>query len=107
MNPTTKTIKTHVCSATNPTAFPRKLKIAQTTLPMMAGNASTVFPASFLSASASLSNHFFRVPLSFHGRPPTPLPPKTLVMARVIVEMVIETAVSIENVVIPCSLNRI
>ena len=81
MSPTTKTIKAHVCSATNPTGFPRKLKIAPTALPTMAGNASTAFPASLLSASASLSNHFFRVPLSFDGEPPAPPPlPKTPVM---------------------------
>ena len=83
MSPTTKTIKAHVCSATNPTTFPRKLKIAPTALPTMAGNASTAFPASLLSASASLSNHFFRVPLSFDGEPPAPPPPpKTPVMQK-------------------------
>ena len=72
MSPTAKTIKAHVCSATNPTAFRRKLKMAPTTLPIMAGNTSAVFPVSLLSASASLSNHFFKVP--FDGKPPVPLP---------------------------------
>ena len=67
MSPATKTIKAHVCSATNPTAFPRKLKIAPTTLPTMAGNVSTAFTASLLSAFANLSHHFFKVPLSFDG----------------------------------------
>ena len=62
MSPATETIKAHVCSATNPTAFPRKLKIAPTTLPTIADNASTAFPASLLSASASLSNHFLKIP---------------------------------------------
>ena len=46
MSPETKTIKAYVCPATNPTAFPRKLRIAPTTLPTIAGNASTAFPAS-------------------------------------------------------------
>ena len=68
-------------------AFPRKLKIAPKTLPTIAGNASTVFPASLLSASASLHNHLS----SFGGEPPTPpLPPKAPVIARTIVEMVTE-----------------
>ena len=75
MSPVTKTIRANVCSATNPTAFPRKLKIAPITLPMIAGNASTAFPVSLLSASASLSNHFFKAPLSFGGEPPVPPPP--------------------------------
>ena len=46
MSPTTKTIKAHVCSATNAMAFPRKLKLAPTTLLTMVGNASAAFPAS-------------------------------------------------------------
>ena len=53
-------MKAHVCSVTNPMAFPRKLKLAPATLPTIAGNASTAFPASLLNASAKLSNHFFR-----------------------------------------------
>ena len=82
--------------------------MAPTTLPTKAGIASTAFPASLLSASANLSNHFFKTPLSFGGEPPVPLsPPKTPVMARTIIEIVIERAVSIENIVIPCSLNKV
>ena len=75
----------------------------------MAGNASTVFPASHLSAFASLSNHFFKNPPSFGREPPVPLPPplKTPVMARTIIEIVIERAVSIENIVMPCSWNKV
>ena len=104
MSPTTKTIRAHLCPAINPTAFPSKLKIAPTTLPSMAGNASAAIPANLLSASASLSNHFFKVPLSFDGEPSIPLlPPKTSVMASTTVEIVIERAVSIENMVIPFS----
>ena len=38
ISPATKTIKVHVCSAANPTAFPKKLKMAPTTLPTIAGN---------------------------------------------------------------------
>ena len=83
--------------------------MAPTTLPTMAGNVSTAFPASLLSASASLSNHFFKVPLSFDGEPSAPSlpPPKTPVMARTIVEIVFERAVSIKNMVIPCSRNKL
>ena len=62
MSPLTKTIRTHICSATNPTVFPRKLKIAPAALPTIAGNTSTAFPASLLSQSADLSNHFFKAP---------------------------------------------
>ena len=69
-------------------------------LPMKAGNASAAFPASLLSASASLSNHFFKVPLSFGEPPVPPVPPKTPVTARTIVEIVMDRAVSIENMVI-------
>ena len=108
MSPAIERIKVHVCSATNPMTFPRKLKIAPTILPTMAGNASAAFPASLLSASASLSSHFFKVTLSFHGVPPVPaVPPKTPVMAGTIVAMVIEKAVSTENIVTPCSLNKV
>ena len=96
------------CSVTNLTAFLKKLKIAPTTLPTIAGNASTIFPASLLSASASLPNHFFKIPSSFGGEPPIPAsPPKTPVIASTIVEIVIERAVSIENIVIPCSRKRV
>ena len=60
-------------------ALPKKLRMASTTLPTMAGNASTAFPASLLSASANLSNHFFKSPSFFDGEPPPPPspPPKT------------------------------
>ena len=82
--------------------------MAPTTLPTIAGNASTAFPASLLSASSSLSNHFFKVSLSFDGGSPAPPPPqKTPVMAKTIVEMVIEQVVSIENMAIPCSVNKV
>ena len=60
MSPATKTIKAHVCSATNPTALPKKLKKAPTTLSTIADNASTTFPASLLSASSNLSNYFVK-----------------------------------------------
>ena len=106
MSPAIKTIKAQVCSATNPTAFPRKLKMAPTTLPMMAGNTSTAFPPSLLRTSASLSNHFFKVPLPFDGEPVPPVPQKTPVMERTIVQIVIDRVVSIAAMVIPCSLNR-
>ena len=109
MSPTTKTIKAHVCSTTNPTAFPRKLKMAPTTLPTtaIAGNTLAAFPANLLSASTSLSNHFFKAPLSFGGEPPVPPPPpKTSVMARTILQMVIERADRVATIVMSCSLNR-
>ena len=90
-------------SATNPKAFPRKLKITQITLPTIAGNALTPYSASLLSASANLSNIFFKIPLPFDGELPAPPPtPRTSVIARTIVEIVIEKAVSIENMVMPC-----
>ena len=66
-----------------PTAFPRKLKIAPTTFSTLAGNATTAFSASLLSAFVSLSNHFFKTSSSFGGEPPAPpsTPPKTTVIA--------------------------
>ena len=76
ISPEAKTIKAHVCLAKNPTALPRRLKIAPARLPTIAGNASTAFPASLLSASASLSSHFSKTSLSFGGEPPVPPPPQ-------------------------------
>ena len=74
----------------------------------IAGNTSAVFPANLLSAFANLSNHFFKTPSSFGGEPSVSPPPlKTPVMERTIVEIVIERAVSIENMVIPCLRNKI
>ena len=72
-------------------------------------SASTAFPTSLLSAFASLPNHFFKTPSFFDGGHPVPPPPppKTPVMARTIVEMVIERAASIENMVIPCTRNKV
>ena len=87
-SPATAIIRVHVCSATNPTVFPRKLKIAPKRIPSKAGNASTAFHASLLSASANLPNHFFKASSSFGVEPPVPPPPpKTPVMARTIVEI--------------------
>ena len=69
----------------------------------MAGNASMTFPESLLSAFANLCNHFFKASSSFGVEPLVPPPlPKTPVIARTIVEIVIERAVSTENLVIPC-----
>ena len=107
MSHVTITIRAHICSAKNPTAFPRKLKIAPITLPTIAGNASTAFPASLLSASANLYNYFFKAPSSCGGEAePLPSPP-TPVMARTIVEIVIEMEARIQNMVIPCSQNKV
>ena len=44
--PCKKTIKAHACLATNPTALLKNLKMMPTTLPTIAGNASTAFSAS-------------------------------------------------------------
>ena len=107
MSPATKTIRAHVCSATNSTAFPRKLKVAPATLPMITINSTAAFPASLLSASASLSNHFSGLPASWWRAPVPPSPPETPVMMRTIVAMVTEKAVNIEKMVMPCSLNKI
>ena len=72
ISPAIKTIKVHVYSAKNATALPKKLKMTPTTLPTIAGNASTAFPASILSASASLFYHFFKTPSSFGVEPSAP-----------------------------------
>ena len=108
MRPATAAIKAQVCLATNPTALLWKLKIAPTTLPIIASSASTAFPASLLTGLASLSSPFFRVPSSFsvEAEPPVPPPPKTPVYASAMVEMVIDRAVKIENI-IPCSRKRV
>ena len=108
INHATKAVKAHVYSATNPMCLHKKPKMAPATLPTKAGNASTAFPASLLSASASLSNHFYKTPSSFDGEPPaTPHPRKTPVMASTIVEIVIEMTTRIENMVMPCSRNKV
>ena len=88
INSATKIIKAHVCSATNPTGLPRKLKITPTTLPTIAGNASTALPARLLRSSTSLFSHIFKAPSTFGGEAglPPPLPPKTPVIASAFVE---------------------
>ena len=90
-------------------SFQENIKRAPTTLPTTAGKASTAFPASLLSASANLFNHFFRVPQPFDGEPPVtlPPPPNTPVMERTVVKIVMERTVSIENMVMPCSRNKV
>ena len=57
-----KTLKVHVCSATNPNVYPRKLRIALKTLSRKVYNATKAFPASLLRTSASLINQFFKTP---------------------------------------------
>ena len=87
----------------HPTTLPRKLKMAPATLLIIADNTSTAFLASLLSASASLSKHFSKTPSSFDGVPPAKLSaPKASVTARTVVKIVIERAVRIENMVMPC-----
>ena len=103
MSPATKAIKVHVCSATNPMALPKKPKKAPSI-----GNTSTAFPASHFSASANLFNYFFKTPSSFDGELPVSSPPsKAPVIASAIIKIVIECLVRIENMVIPCSQNKV
>ena len=69
---------------------------------MIEGNASTASPASHLRASATLFNHFVKIPSSFcdsltAGPPPTPKAPA---IGSAIVEMVTERQVSIDIIVI-------
>ena len=107
INPVTKAIGVNACSATNPTALPRKLKIVLTVFPTIAGNASTAFSGNILIASASFLNHFYNTPSSLGGKAARPLlPPKTpRKIASAIVETVMERAVSIDIIVIPSSRN--
>ena len=67
------------------------------------------FLQSLLSASANLTNHFLKIPSSFGGEPPVPpVPhPKAPVMTSAIVEIVIEKTVSIGNIVMPYSRNKV
>ena len=104
ISPATKTIKANVFSATNSNGLLKRLKMAPTTLPTVAGNASTAFPASFLSPSASLSNHFFKASLSFDGGPPTPLPSsKSPIVESIIVVIPVKKEVSVKIISIICS----
>ena len=94
MGPATKTIKAYICSAANPTALLKTLKIMPTPLPTIAGNASTAVLASLFSEYASLFNHLFKTPSFFDGEPyppstPAPPPPKTPVTASTIAEIAI------------------
>ena len=85
-------------------ALPNKRKIEPTTLSMMAGNVSTAFPESHLSALANLSNHFLRVLLSFGEEPPVPPPPsKSPMTESTIVATSAKRAESVEIIVIICS----
>ena len=100
ISPTTKTIEAHICSATNPTAPPRRLKMAPATLPTIAFNASTAFSVSLLSASANLSNNFFKAPLFFDGGPPVPPPPpKSPTTESAIVVIAAKRAGSVEIII--------
>ena len=87
--------------------------MAPATLPTIAGNVSTAFPASLLRVSASFFTLFFKSP-SFFGeddpdaaRPPCHPPQKKPVIVSTIVEMVIERAVSIDATVMPSSQNEL
>ena len=103
-SPVTKAIKTHVCSATNPTASPKKPTMAPTTLSAMASNALTAFSASLLSASANLYNHFFKAPLFLGGGPPPPPPPPKSPMAEsTTVAIPVKMVVSAEIISTICS----
>ena len=81
---TNKSCNKNACSPTNPTALLKKLRVAPTTLPTIAGNASTAFPESLLSVFANLSNHFFKAPSSFgeQAEPLTPPSPPKLPMVE-------------------------
>ena len=104
MSPATKTVKAHVCSANNPAALPRRLRIAATTLPMIAGNASMAFPPSLSSVFANLSNHFFRIPLSFGRKLPASLPPpKSPTIESIIVAIPAKRAERVEIIITICS----
>ena len=109
IGPATKAIIFHVCSATNPPALSKKLRMVTTTLPTATRNASAAFLASLLSASANLSNHFFETLSFFAGEPPPSHSPplKTSVKARTIVEIASERAVTIEIIVMRCSRNKV
>ena len=82
--PATKTIKANTCSAKNPTALPRKLRMTPKIFPAIASKASRNFPEHLLMESAKILNHFFTAPLYFcweiAGAPP--LPPKAPVISR-------------------------
>ena len=107
----TKSIRAHVCLATNLTSLPRKLKIAPTTLCTITENASLALPASLLRTSTGLSNHISKASSYFCGDDPeasgTPSPPNTLVIASAIVEVAIEKVVSIVTIVITSSRNKL
>ena len=74
---------------------------------MIPGNAATALPARRFRALASLFScflsHFLNSHSSFGGDPPLSPP----VTARMIVEMIILTAVTTEKIVISCSLNKV
>ena len=82
-----------------------------TTLLTIAGNALTAFSENILRASANLFDHFNQGPSPFDGGDlesvGLPLPPKIPVIATKTAEMVIERAVSIDTIVIPCSQNKV
>ena len=107
VNPATKTVKAHVYLTTNPTAFLTKLKISPITFPSMTRNASAAFPTSPFWKSACLINQFFKVPSPFGELKAVGIHPKTSVTATIILEIVIERAVSIDAILIHCSQNKV
>lgn len=91
----------------------KKLKILPAKPPTVSSNTSTAFPASLLGASASLFNHFQKVPPCFlqddpesGGLPPRP-PLNTPVTASTTVEMFVEKTVSVDTIVISWSGNKV
>ena len=90
----------------NPTALPRKLKIAPTTVPTIAGNASTAFSVSLMKAAASFLNHFFKAHSFFGGEAEPPLP-STHVIESTIVVIFIERTVSTDIIIIPNSRDKV
>ena len=94
-------------------SFAKKTQNSTNDTSHVAGNASAVFSESLLSASASPLNNFFSKSLHLlGGNDPDaaglyPAPSKTPVIICATVEMVIERAVIIDIIVIPCSRNKV
>lgn len=103
INLVAKTVKAHVCSATNSEPLSRKLKLSQISITTVAGNTSTAFLASLFKAVYP----FFRKISSFVGDSPeaagSPSPVCIPAIANAIIYMVTERVLSIDAIEIFCS----
>ena len=101
--PAIKTIRAHVCSATNPTALPKKLRWHQQHFLRWQVMPQRPSPRVFWVHLLTYLTIFSR-PLSFGGEPPVPSPPsKSPMIESTVAAIPAQRVESPKNIVIICS----